>query len=134
MPGLALGTSGILLPNSVRSVNLLQESASGKLKPFRIHEKKQKKKKKKRRVSREYREHEKQLRGVLTANKVFAEEYLRRHNRSSKRKRDAYLDDIQKNFAWAQRKAQKKLRRTPAIGTGIGTFATLAPSPALLFG
>jgi len=64
---------------------------------------------KKRKVSRGLRPLEKVQRRVLKAQQVFGDEMLRRHEKSSRKRRNGFLRDGGRNQAGAMSKALKKL-------------------------
>lgn len=66
--------------------------------------------KRRRRVSRGWRPLEKALRRVSRAQSVTAQDYLRRHERSSQKKKNGAVRDLGKNMWRAQRKGRKKLK------------------------
>lgn len=68
------------------------------------------KQKRKRRVSRQWRPFEKRLRRLSRAQSVTAQDYLRRHERSSRKKKNGALRDLGKNMWRAQRKGRKELK------------------------
>lgn len=69
----------------------------------------------KRKVSRMYRPYERMLRRWVEAQQVFAETYLDRHERSTRKKRDGYSRDFWENMDKSRRKAQKRLRLSKII-------------------
>ena len=89
----------------LKSAVILEPAADGTITPLVIY-----KQKRKRRVSREWRPLEKTLRRVSSAQAAAAEDYLRRHKRSSAKKRNGAVRDLGKNVWRAQRKGRKKLK------------------------
>ncbi len=69
------------------------------------------KKRKRRKGSKGVRDWEKLVRRVAEANQTFGDEYLRRHNRSNRKKKDGWLRRLDRSISGAHRKANKKLRR-----------------------
>jgi hypothetical protein len=63
-----------------------------------------------RRVSKRWRPFERTLRRMSRAQAVTASDYLRRHERSSQKKKNGALRDLGKNVWRAQRKGRKKLK------------------------
>lgn len=68
------------------------------------------KQKRRRRTSKRWRPFERMLRRVSTAQATAAGEYLGRHQRSSRRKRNGWLKDLGKNASKAGRRGFKKLK------------------------
>jgi Family of unknown function (DUF6312) len=68
------------------------------------------KKNKKKRVSKRWRGMEKALRRVNKAQQTAASDYLRRHERSNKKKKNGAIRDLGKNLMRSQRKGRKKLK------------------------
>ena len=90
---------------AVKSVVVLQPGADGAMTSTVILEEKRR-----RRVSKRWRPLEKALRRVSLAQSVAADDYLRRHKRSSEKKKNGVLRDLGKNMWRAQRKGRKKLK------------------------
>jgi len=90
---------------SVKSAVILQPGADGAMTSTVIL-----KEKRRRRVSKRWRPLEKALRRVGLAQSVAADDYLRRHKRSSEKKKNGALRDLGKNMWRAQRKGRKKLK------------------------
>jgi hypothetical protein len=95
----------LLFSKPVQKVIGLEPDPLGRLRPFRIYSKKAKKKRK---VSWVLRPHERTLRRYAEAEATFVNDYLRRHNKSSKKKRNGYLRDLSDNTDKAYRKAMKQ--------------------------
>lgn len=70
-----------------------------------------KKKRKKRRVSRWLKPMERNDRKVAKALKAFSDEWLSRHERSNRKRRNGWMRDRGLNMLRANRKAFKKLRK-----------------------
>ena len=68
------------------------------------------KKKRKKRVSKEWRQVDKALRRLNKAQQEAASDYLRRHERSNRKKKNGALRDLSKNVMRSQRKGRKKLK------------------------
>jgi hypothetical protein len=68
------------------------------------------KKKKKRRVSKRWRKMDKALRKLNRAQQTSASEYLKRHERSNRKKKNGAIKDLGKNLSRSQRKGRKKLK------------------------
>lgn len=66
--------------------------------------------KKRRRTSKRWRPFERMLRRFSTAQATAAGEYLDRHQRSSRRKKNGWLKDLRKNTSKAGRRGFKKLK------------------------
>ena len=77
--------------------------------PGNVQEIYKKKRKKKRKVSSWLKPIEKTQRKFLEAADKYSSEVLQRHNRSNRKRRDGWLDDIIVNQTRAVRKAYKKL-------------------------
>lgn len=89
----------------LKSAVVVQPDANGTMVSTVIFERKRK-----RRVSRRWRPLEKTLRRVSRAQSVTAADYLRRHKRSSQKKKNGAIRDLGKNMWRAQRKGRKKLK------------------------
>lgn len=68
------------------------------------------KQKRRRRTSKRWRPFERMLRRFSTAQGTAASEYLDRHQRSSRRKKNGWLKDLRKNASKAGRRGLKKLK------------------------
>lgn len=68
-----------------------------------------KKKRKKRKISRWLKPMERRDRRMARAMKAFSDEWLERHNRSNRKRKDGWMRDGRRNFMRANRKAYKKL-------------------------
>lgn len=68
------------------------------------------KKKSKKRVSKRWRKMDKALRRLNEAQQTAASDYLRRHERSNRKKKNGALRDLTKNVMRSQRKGRKKLK------------------------
>ena len=75
--------------------------------PVLVYERKRKRKK----GSKMLRGLDKLVRGAMEAERVYAEDYLRRHERSNEEKRDGWVRDAMYNNMRAGRKAMKRMRR-----------------------
>jgi Family of unknown function (DUF6312) len=95
----------LLFGKNVRSISGLETDHFGRLRSFRIYRKKAKKKRK---ISWLLRPQEKALRRRAVAESTFADEYLRRHEKSAKKKRNGFLKDMPTNMESAYRKAFKR--------------------------
>jgi hypothetical protein len=96
------------LSKSVRRVVQLQYDESGNLVPTVVY----KRRSRKRKASSSLRPLEKSVRKMARAQATFANTYLRKHNRSSRKRRDGWLSDFVSNCADAGKKARKPLRIT----------------------
>lgn len=70
-----------------------------------------KEERKKRKVSRWLKPRERADRKVALAMKAFSDEWLRRHDRSNRKRRNGWMRDGGLNLMRANRKAWKKLRK-----------------------
>ncbi len=68
------------------------------------------KRKRSRRVSKRWRPLERHLRRMSRAQAVSAQDYLRRHERSNRKKKNGAVRDLGKNMWRAQSKGRKKLK------------------------
>lgn len=89
----------------VRSVTKLQQEADGSVTRIVLSGQRRK-----RRVSRRWRRIERGLRRMSLAQQTAASDYLRRHSRSNRKKRNGAIRDFGKNFFRSQRKGRKKLK------------------------
>jgi hypothetical protein len=90
----------------VRSVVKVQRESDGSVTRTVIAEDD---KRGRRRVSRPYRRLDKGLRKLTKAENVASSEYLRRHNRSNRRKKNGALKDLGKNVRKALREGSDTL-------------------------
>jgi hypothetical protein len=90
---------------AVKSAVVLQQGADGAMTSTIIL-----KERRKRRVSKQWRPLEKALRRVSLAQSTAADDYLRRHKKSSEKKKNGAVRDMGKNMWRAQRKGRKKLK------------------------
>lgn len=90
---------------AVKSAVLLEQGADGAITSTVLI-----KERRKRRVSKQWRPLEKALRRVSLAQSTAADDYLRRHKRSSQKKKNGAVRDMGKNMWRAQRKGVKKLK------------------------
>ncbi|MFN0141327.1 MAG: hypothetical protein ACKVQW_14720 [Pyrinomonadaceae bacterium] len=67
-------------------------------------------KKRKRRVSKRWRSIDKVIRRLGSAQRTAASDFLDRHDRSNKKKKNGGLRNLIKNFSRSQRKGRKKLK------------------------
>lgn len=92
------------MANFVRSITLIEKSPDNRVQVETIYRKKQKRKQ-----SRWAKPLEKSQRRSLKASKVFVNELLDRHNKSSNKRKDGWLRDSGKNYIRAARKSYKKI-------------------------
>ena len=88
-----------------RSVMTLHQEDDGTVVRTVLSQKKQK-----RRVSKRWRKMDKMLRRLNEAQQTAASDYLRRHERSNRKKKNGALKDLGKNLMRSQRKGRKKLK------------------------
>lgn len=94
------------LGKSVRRVTVLDRDASGAVTPMVVFEGRKKKKKQ----SRAVRPLEKVVRRWTDAQSTLADNYLSRHKKSNRKKRDGWMRDLSVNVARAGRKGTKRLK------------------------
>jgi hypothetical protein len=92
------------LPKTVQRITGLEKDHMGQLRPYRISKKRSKKKRK---VSWALRGQERELRRLAQAERDFADDYLRRHEKSAKKRRNGYLTDLPINLERSYHKALK---------------------------
>lgn len=90
----------------VRSVVKVQRESDGSVTRTVVAEDD---KRRRRRVSRPYRRLDKGLRKITKAENVASSEYLRRHDRSNRRKKNGALKDLRKNVRKAMREGADTL-------------------------
>ena len=90
-----------------RRVTVVPPKGSADATPVVIYERKRKKKK----GSALFRRMDKMVRRSMKAQKLFAEDYLRRHDKSNAERRDGWVRDGLYNNMRAGRKAMKELKR-----------------------
>lgn len=88
----------------VRSMYILEEGAGGVVQRERVY------KRKRRRGSKRLRPFEKAMRRMATAQGTMADDYLSRHNRSNRKKRNGWVKDLNKNVYRSSRKGLRKLK------------------------
>ena len=96
----------LVLSKNVRGITGLEADNMGRLRPFKLYRKRGKKKRK---VSLGLKGPERTIRREVLAQQAFADEYLRRHERSSGKKKNGFIRDLPDNLHKAYRKAAKKL-------------------------
>ena len=67
-------------------------------------------KKRKRRISSRWRTLDKAIRKISRAQQTASSEFLNRHERSNRKKKNGGMRDLVKNFSKSQRKGRKKLK------------------------
>jgi hypothetical protein len=90
----------------VERVTLIQRSQSGETSASTLYRKEWKKKKKQ---SRGVKDIGKGIRRVHNAVRTFEDEYLSRHDRSNRKKRDGWARDLPANMRKATRKGAKRV-------------------------
>jgi len=96
------------LSKAVKRIVIPQQAATGGVSPG-VYVLKGKKKKKKK-TSKENRFLEKLVRHGARANRRTADEYLSRHNRSSRKKKNGWLRDLSNNISRSGRKGRKSFK------------------------
>jgi hypothetical protein len=91
---------------SVRSVTKVQADKSGAVTSTRLYERDRKNKKQRKGVK----EAGKGLRRVHNAVRTMEDQYIDRHNRSNRKKRDGWAKDLPTNMVKATRKGLKKVK------------------------
>jgi hypothetical protein len=92
------------LPKDVRSVVVVRPDASGRTVSTTVHQTVRKSK-----GTRWLRPIEKSVRRTAEAGQVFADAYLKRHQRSNEKKKDGWLRDLGYNVYRADSKRRKKI-------------------------
>lgn len=98
-------TSNLRIPESVRSIVVLEPDASGRMVSATVYEVERKKKK----TSPILRPLEKSIRQFTKGGEIAASNYLDRHLRSREKKRDGWLRDMGYNLYKANEKGLKKM-------------------------
>jgi hypothetical protein len=94
----------LLFDKSVRLITGLEKDRMGQMQVFRIYRKKGKKKRK---VSTLLTPQERALRRTAEAENTFSTEFLRRHEKSNRKKKNGFLRELPENINRAYRKALK---------------------------
>ena len=94
------------LSKAVRRVTVLETSAAGAMAPVVLYRKKNKRKK----GSLLLRPLERATRRVLNASNTYTDNYLDRHERANRRRKDGWIRKFDTNVTRAWRKGRKKLR------------------------
>jgi hypothetical protein len=98
------------LPKSIKRITILKadgaDSQTGSIGRVVVKKKRKKKKQSKGLV----RIWERAARGYARSNRRTADEYLSRHRRSSKKRRDGWLRDLTYNWGRASRKGNKQFK------------------------
>ena len=102
----AKDTMKIRMPQSVKSIAVIDSDEKGRDVPYTQYRKKKKKKKK---STLGFRETELVVRRLAEAQQAFVDSYLSRHNKSYRKKRDGWLVDAPENVFRATQKGLKKL-------------------------
>ncbi len=89
----------------LKSVVVVKPEADGTMSSTVVY-----KQKRSRRVSKRWRPLERHLRRMSRAQAVSAQDYLRRHERSNRKKKNGAVRDLGKNMWRAQSKGRKKLK------------------------
>ena len=88
----------------LRSVHVLQVDADGKIQREKLYERRR------RRGSKRLRPFEKAMRRMSRAQGTMADDYLSRHERSNRRKKNGWMKDLGKNVSRSSRKGLRKLK------------------------
>ena len=98
------------LDRSVRRVTVVSGDGdrSGVGRTVQLHVRRERRRRR-RKVSRELRPEERLVRRMVRAFEVGAREYLRRHDRSTRRRRDGWLDNMDRNLERAHEKMLDEL-------------------------
>jgi hypothetical protein len=88
----------------LKTMYVLQEDANGVVQRERIY------KRKRRRGSKRLRPFEKAMRRMASAQGTSADDYLRRHQRSNRKKKNGWAKDLNKNVYRSSRKGLRKLK------------------------
>ncbi len=102
-----MNRTGLRLRRKVRRIVVMKVSEAGRWQPMTIYKKKRRKKKKR---SRALRPLEKRVRRLARADRKFSGIYLKRHKKSTRKKRDGWLRDINYNIYRASRRRAKTLK------------------------
>jgi hypothetical protein len=94
------------LSRSVRRVTVLSRDDSGKIVPVIVYDGRRRKKKK---GSRMLKPVERMVRQMARANDAAAADYLRRHKKTNRKRRDGWLRDAHVNLLRAGQKGAKKI-------------------------
>ncbi len=89
----------------VKSVVVIEHGANGATTATVVY-----KEKRKRRVSKRWRSVDRAIRRVGSAKRTAASDFLYRHERSNRKKKNGGLRDIIKNISRSSRKGRKKLK------------------------
>mgnify|MGYP003574254237 CR=1 FL=1 len=92
---------------SIRRIAVIQDDAQGGTNQVILFNTKKKKKK---RQTLGLAEVERVVRRIYQANNDFGSDYLRRHKRSNRKRRDGWIRDLGNNVFRATRKGSKRLR------------------------
>lgn len=99
------------LSKSIRKITVVQGNArAGTATPVVVYERKSKKKKSRNGLTKMI---ERGVRQAAEAQRNMAGEYVARHEKSAKKKRDGWMIDLPQNLQRATRKGVKKLSRLP---------------------
>ena len=91
---------------TVRRITVLKADSSGTLTPVTVY----RKKRKSRKGTFGVRQVEKGVRRLTQANAAFLDDYLGRHNRANRRRKDGWVRDVGVNVLRAANKGRKRLR------------------------
>ncbi len=98
------------LPKSVKSITILKPKEDGSLVGGTDRVVVKQKSSRKRQSKGIVRVWERLVRRAAKANNVYSNNYLERHNRSSRKRRDGWLRDLNTNVMRAQRKGAKEIK------------------------
>jgi hypothetical protein len=88
----------------VRSVHVLHVDADGTIQREKLYERRR------RRGSKRLRPFEKAVRRMSRAQGTMADDYLSRHERSNRRKKNGWMKDLGKNVSRSSRKGLRKMK------------------------
>lgn len=91
--------------SAVQRITVLQPGSSGALAPVTIYKKRSKRKK----GTFGVRNVEKVVRRVTRGNRMFLSEYLRRHNKSNRKRRNGWVRNLGNNLARSANSGRKEL-------------------------
>ena len=104
------------LPKSIKRITILKSDSTGGLSEGRASFVIKKKKKKSKKQSKGLKIWERIARRGAKANESSTENYLSRHRRSNKKRRDGWLRDYSYNWSRARRKGDKKFKLSKLFG------------------
>jgi hypothetical protein len=98
------GTTRLPRKSPIKSVHMVTLSADGSVQREKLAERKS------RRGSKRLRPLEKAMRRMSNAQGAAADEYLSRHERSNRKKKNGWAKDFGKNMSRSSKKGMKKLK------------------------